>query len=119
MKAVAVIGSRCIDDYDVVSKAIADGLAELHIQMTTLVSGGAEGVDSLAEEWARRRGVPTKIFRPQYKIYGKKIAPMMRNHQIIAHSDAVIAVVRGRSKGTRHALSLARARDIPRFVRTA
>lgn len=58
---VAIIGSREIYGY---------GLDELisHIPQNAseLVSGGAAGVDALAEQAAGRLGLPIRVFRPDY-----------------------------------------------------
>ncbi len=96
---VAVVGSRNLNI----------NIAEyLDCEMVTeLVSGGARGIDSLAEEYARRKGIPRKIFYPDYDAYGR-IAPLMRNREIVAYADLVIALWDGCSRGTKNAIDHAR-----------
>lgn len=95
---VAIIGSRSItmDAYGDMVRFIPRGASEI-------VSGGAEGADQLAEEYARRASLPLKIFRPDYT-RGGKAAPLQRNIQIVRYSDYVLALWDGRSRGTAHVI---------------
>ena len=52
---VAIIGSRDIPDPEAVYKLICD---KVPINCTEIVSGGAEGVDKLAERYADEHGIP-------------------------------------------------------------
>lgn len=90
---VAVIGSRTFSDYKLVKETLST------INITLLVSGGAIGADSLGEQYAKLNGIPTKIFYPDWKKYGKK-AGFIRNSDIINESEMVIAFWDGKSKGT-------------------
>ncbi|MCD8355751.1 MAG: DUF2493 domain-containing protein [Clostridia bacterium] len=91
---VAIIGSRSItwDAYPILEQYMPKGTSEI-------VSGGAEGTDQLAEEYARRNHLPLKIFRPNYVRY-RKNAPLQRNLSIIRYSDFVLALWDGKSRGT-------------------
>lgn len=88
---VAVIGSRNITAID-----LGKYLPE---EITEIVSGGAKGVDSCAEEYAERHNIKLTEFLPEYNRYGKG-APLRRNMQIIAYADEVIAFWDGKSRGT-------------------
>ena len=90
---VAVIGSRTFSDYKLVKETLST------INITLLVSGGAMGADSLGEQYANLNKIPTKIFYPDWKKYGKK-AGFIRNSDIIKESEMVIAFWDGKSKGT-------------------
>jgi hypothetical protein len=63
------------------------------------VSGGAGGIDALAERYARENSLLLKRFEPEYHKYGKT-APLMRNMQIIEYANFVIAFWDGKSRGT-------------------
>lgn len=92
---VIIAGSRSIDSYDVVKKAVeASG-----IDVTEVVSGGSYGVDKLGERWARENDVPVKQFIPNWMAYGASAGPI-RNGQMAAYADALIAVWDGASRGT-------------------
>ena len=68
-------------------------------QDTTIVSGGAKGIDSFAEEFARKNNIPTEIYKPDYSTYGR-IAPIVRNNLIAESADMCIAFVNDTCKGT-------------------
>lgn len=95
---VAIIGSRSItmDAYPILEQFMPKGTSEI-------VSGGADGADALAEEYARRNHLPLKTFRPDYERY-HKTAPLQRNLSIIRYSDFVLALWDGTSRGTAHAI---------------
>ena len=82
---VAIIGSRGFNDYELVKSIL-----EKYNDVTTIVSGGAKGADSLGERWAKEKGIPTKIFYPDWNKHGKS-AGYIRNKDIISNSDLVIA----------------------------
>lgn len=64
-----------------------------------IVSGGAPGPDSWAEDEARKLKIPVNIHYAQWELYGKS-AGMIRNGLIVADSDIIIAFWDGKSKGT-------------------
>lgn len=83
----------------------------------TIISGGANGADTLAEMYAFRRGIETKIFPANWKLYGKK-AGFLRNeqmHEYIAKYKhrKCIAFWDGLSKGTSHNFELAKKYNTP------
>lgn len=72
-----IVGSRGFEDYHY----LAECLDNHPVPITTIVSGGAKGVDELAERYANERGIPVEIYLPQYSTLGK-FAPLKRNIQI-------------------------------------
>ena len=88
---IAVVGSRGLslsfDDF------------EFGEVITELVSGGARGVDRLAAEFARSRGITVKEFLPRYELYGRA-APLKRNEEIVDYADKVYIFWDGKSRGT-------------------
>lgn len=101
---VAVIGSRGITQ--------ADLARYLPAETTMLISGGAPGVDTLAEEYANRHGLPIRVIRPNYALYGRK-APLFRNRQIVECADLVVALWDGSSPGTAFTVDYAHERGVP------
>src|ERR1700743_3832141 len=59
-----------------------------------IVSGGARGVDKWAEDEAKKLGMGTDIYLPDWDIYGKG-AGMLRNSIVVANSDMVVAFTIG------------------------
>lgn len=74
-----------------------------------VVSGGASGVDSWAEVYAKQRGLQTEIYPAMWSTYGKS-AGFRRNADIVNAADQVVAFWDGESKGTAHTIKLARER---------
>lgn len=112
MKTI-IAGSRGIKSYRDVCLAVREsGFAD---SITEVVSGGAAGVDSLGERWARTRNLPVKHFLPDWKAHGKA-AGIIRNHQMGDYAQALIAVWDGKSKGTKDMIDYAKKKGLKVFV---
>lgn len=108
---LAIVGSRDYPHMERV-KQFVEGLPFGY----TLISGGARGVDRVAEEAAEKRGMPTIIFKAQWTTKnGKrdKGAGFKRNHEIVRECDQLVAFWDGTSNGTRHSIELAIKRRKP------
>jgi len=104
-----IAGSRTITDYTTVLQAIRNSGFEI----TEIVSGKADGVDTLGEQYAKEHGIPVKEFPAKWndlevegaviKIkFGRKYnanAGFMRNEDMAKYADALIAITTG-SRGT-------------------
>lgn len=99
MKTI-IAGSRTITDYETVKLAVK--LSGFTI--TSVISGGAAGVDKLGEKWAQENSLPIKRFLPDWKTHGKKAGPI-RNSELVAAADCAILVWDGASKGTQDTLN--------------
>lgn len=88
---IAVVGSRSIKNADI-SQYIPK-------EATEIITGGAVGIDKLAEREARLRGIPLTVFKPDYETHGKS-APLVRNKLIAESCDMLIAFWDGSSRGT-------------------
>ena len=104
-KTLAIVGSRNFDDYELLLTKV-DKLVPLH-KITMIVSGGAQGADSLGEKYAKNNNIPIKIFKPDWKKFGRS-AGIIRNKDIISAADVVIAFWDGESKGTLNSIDLAK-----------
>lgn len=93
-----IIGSRTIDNIDI-SPYIPDGVS-------LIISGGASGVDTLAEEYADKLKISKLIMRPQYNLY-KRGAPLRRNERMIELADEVLVFWDGKSRGTKYSIDFA------------
>lgn len=101
---VAIVGSRSINDVDIKKHIPPD--------TTLIISGGAVGVDTLAERYADEHGIKKLILYPDYELYGKS-APLIRDKLIVDHADLVIAFWDGESRGTEFTISYAKRRNVP------
>ena len=99
-----VVGSRSISDFDL-SPYIPDSVS-------TIISGGANGVDALAEEYADRHRLSKYIIRPRYDLYGRA-APLKRNEEMINMADGVLVIWDGKSKGTQYTMKYAQKTNKP------
>lgn len=107
---VAIVGSRGFPKLDLVRNYVA-GYEDWSPQ-PVIVSGGAPGVDSVAEMVAKRVGLKTRIILPNWNKYGKG-AGFRRNAEILANADRVVAFWDGLSKGTLHTIQLAAELGMP------
>ena len=89
---IAIIGSRGLH-----VENFGDYLSE---SVTEIVSGGAKGIDTDAENYAKQHNIKATIFLPDYSRYGRG-APIVRNKQIVDYADEVIAFWDGKSRGTK------------------
>ena len=96
---IAVIGSRNITKAEI-------GIY-LPDNVTEIVSGGAKGIDTIAKQYAEKNGIVYTEFLPDYKTYGK-VAPLIRNDEIINYADEILAFWDGKSKGTKYVINHAK-----------
>jgi hypothetical protein len=80
---LAVIGSRGFDKYTKLKEAI-DQIEGVSV----VISGGAKGADSLAERWAKEKGIETVIHKPDWAMYARG-AGVVRNELIVELSIVV------------------------------
>lgn len=87
-KKVAIVGSRNFPRLDLVRDRVS-----LLEPGTTVLSGGAPGVDELAEDRARRRGLQVISVPAKWRVNGvyNPRAGTDRNAEIIGPSDEVFA----------------------------
>lgn len=101
MTTIAIIGSR---DYSYPERVVAyvNSLPD----DTVVISGGARGVDRIAAQAARARGLEVIEIPAQWVIYGRG-AGMIRNREVVNRADTIVAFWDGKSPGTRHAIAYA------------
>lgn len=99
-----IVGSRSITDFDL-SPYVPP-------EVDTIISGGARGIDSLAERYADLHHLSKYILQPRYDLYGRA-APLKRNEQMVDMADAVLVVWDGHSKGAQYTLKYAQKANKP------
>jgi predicted Rossmann fold nucleotide-binding protein DprA/Smf involved in DNA uptake len=92
---IAVVGSRDFANLSEVREYARQLVTDGH----SIVTGGARGVDQMAQRASEELGVGAIVFAPDYKSHGKG-APFIRNAQIVAEADRVVAFWDGESAGT-------------------
>ena len=108
---LAVVGSRYFKDYDLMCEVL-ERFIEQHGQPSFIISGGASGADSLAEQWADENDIQTVIFHADWERWGKS-AGFKRNKLIVAEATHVVAFPLKNSKGTKSTIKLAQEAGKP------
>ena len=101
---LAVVGSRNFDDFDLFVR-IMDRL-RLVKEIDAIITGGARGVDSMAEHYAEVNEIPFVVHQADWDKHGKG-AGYIRNQTIWDDSDMGLAIWDGESKGTEHSFKIA------------
>jgi predicted Rossmann fold nucleotide-binding protein DprA/Smf involved in DNA uptake len=97
---VIIAGGRDFTRTRALQQAISDAKAA-GIEVTTLICGMASGVDMMAWHWANDKGIPIEEYPADWLGLGKKAGPI-RNEQMAAKAEALIALWDGHSSGTGH-----------------
>lgn len=109
-----IAGSRALSGgyaLELVKSAVRDsGFA-----ITEVVSGGAYGVDSAGERWAKDNGKPCQVFYAQWNKH-RKAAGVMRNTVMSEYADALIAIRGNNSRGTTDMINKMKRLGKPVFV---
>ena len=102
---LGIVGSRTFNDYDKLKQVLSEKLPFV------LISGGAEGADSLAERFADENKLEKVIHLPNWNGEGKA-AGFIRNARIVEDCDELVAFWDGVSRGTRDTIRKARKKGI-------
>jgi len=98
-----IAGSRSIKDKEMIFKHINKSPFDIE----EVVSGKAEGVDSIGEIWAENNDIPISEF--PYSDYideapNPKVAPLIRNKKMAEYADKLILIWDGSSNGSKKKL---------------
>jgi hypothetical protein len=110
---VAIVGSRRGLNWDKVRAKIQHIVTREDVGL--VVSGGAIGVDRMAETLALAAGKRVHSIRPDWKKFGRR-AGMLRNAEIVDMADEIHAFWDGESPGTAGTIAIARRARKPLFV---
>lgn len=99
---LAIIGSREFNDYSLMKEKFL----ELR-NIDCIISGGARGADTLAEQIAKEFNLELKVFPAEWNKFGKS-AGIIRNTIIAENSDIILAFPIGKSIGTWDTIKKAR-----------
>lgn len=121
--ALLVVGSRSITDYGFVKEKLDNLIRPIRDKYRfQVVSGGANGVDKLAERYAEENGFEMHVMLAEWNKHGKRAGFIRNNamHEYIsgfAHRGCV-AFWDGKSRGTLHSRELAKKYGTQiRFIR--
>lgn len=102
MMNVGIVGSRGFNNYD----EFCNYMSRIPIDPKAIISGGAKGADTLAEQYAKENDLDLIVFKPDWEKYGKS-AGFKRNRTIVNHSDLIIAFWDIKSSGTKNTIDTA------------
>lgn len=105
---VIIAGSRNIEDFNLVLKAVK----ESKFDITEVVCGKASGVDTLGERWGKENSKTVKYFPADWKTYGKK-AGYLRNVDMAKYAEAAIIVWDGKSPGSKMMADICKIKNFP------
>ena len=112
---VIVAGSRTFLDYDLMCREL-DNLfwisPEFENRDIKIVSGMADGADTLAIRYADERKLTKILFPANWKQY-HRIAGFLRNEDMLSIATHLVVFWDGKSSGTRHMIEIAKAKGIP------
>ena len=103
---LAIVGSRSWTDKKRIEQAMSKykGLEEI-------ITGGASGADSLAEEIAKEKNIFVNVIRPDFSKDRGKIVPeryLERNARIVLEADEVLCFWDGVSSGSKMVINFCR-----------
>ena len=108
---VAIAGSRNATSYHLISDAVDDSGFEI----TEVITGDSQGIDTLAQDWADEHDIDVRIFVADHKKWGAD-AMIKRNRQMLAYADALIVIWDGEHRNTKYLIDAAKKKKIKMFV---
>ena len=116
---LVIVGSSRFYDYSVVEGAIEDW-TEMEAHPDLVITGGASGVDCLAERWADNNSIPYAVFNEEWSAprqgiedEGRDEAPTSLTHRLLDAATHILAFPSSTSKWTNIVLDMAEERGIP------
>lgn len=106
-----IAGSRTITN----PQFIIDAVKNCGWEISTIIEGGAIGVDTLARNYAKQHSIQLETYPAEWKKWGKSAA-YIRNQQMATKAEALIAIWDGQSKGTKHMIDIAEAAKLKIYV---
>ena len=76
-----------------------------------IVSGHAKGADTLGEKYAQERGLNIELHPADWQRHGRAAGPI-RNAEMAAEADALIAFWDGQSRGTSNMIKIAKEKGL-------
>ncbi len=115
---VIVVGGRDFDDYDFMCQKldelfwVSDTFDDNEIK---IISGMAEGADTLAVRYADERELTKILFPANWKTH-YRMAGILRNEDMLSFATHLVAFWNGQSHGTKHIIDIAQQKGIPVWI---
>lgn len=115
---VIIAGGRDFDNYELMKKKLDELFfvsSEFDAVPIKIISGMAEGADTLAIRYADEREM-TKILFPANWKYHLRMAGFLRNEDMLRIATHLVAFWDGQSHGTKHIIDIAHEKGVPVWV---
>jgi hypothetical protein len=113
---IGITGSRHFDNAEIINAAIKAVPAA-----TEILTGGCTGADTIAENVAKKLGLPVRTYLPKFKT--DTTTPyhprwyLKRNEAIVDECDVLLAFFAGgKSKGTQYTVNYAKKTNKPVII---
>lgn len=107
-----IAGSRTLE---VSIERLHNIILESKIPITEIISGGAQGIDSDAIDFASIAKINYRVMYANWNKFGIRAGPV-RNEEMAEVADALIAIWDGESKGTNHMIGIARMKHLKVYI---
>lgn len=115
---VIIAGSRNFEDYALMSEKLNDLFvhsSEFNGSVIKIISGMANGADTLAIRYADEHKMTKVLFPANWKSY-PRIAGFLRNRDMLNIATHLIAFWDGKSSGTKDMIDIAQEKGIPVWI---
>lgn len=110
-----VAGSRTLQNQmEAVHKAIMEAIERIGRKPEYIISGTAQGIDTLGEIWAEAAGIKTIKMPANWEKYGKS-AGYKRNGAMAQIGNCLVLIWDGKSRGSLHMKTIAQKKGIRIF----
>ena len=105
---LCVVGSRYYKHYDFMKKQL-DKIKGIKL----IISGGADGADTLAERYADENNIPKRIFIAEWTKYRRNAGPIRNKIMLKEGRPDLVVAFNARGPGTQDCIMQARKFGIP------
>lgn len=113
---VIIAGGREFANYDLLKERCEHFLsAKMASNQVVIVSGHATGADALGERFSKEHNLECLVMPADWAKNGRAAGPI-RNAEMAAVADALIAFWDGKSRGTKNMIETAKLKGIPTRV---
>lgn len=107
-----IAGSRHITNIKLVFRILDTTVKQMPNKPTHILSGGARGVDRIAENWGLQRGYQMHYYPAQWDVHGRAAGPI-RNRKMAENAQQLIVIWDGSSRGAANMIATARKLRLP------
>lgn len=115
---VIVAGGRDFDDYEYLKEKLDEtfkSLGNLDTQPIEIISGMADGADTLGIKYAEEHKLTMVLYPANWKKY-PRMAGILGNMNMLVTATHLVAFWDGKSHGTKHMIEIAKDKGIPVWI---